>query len=299
MALPAKKLDESAIFELGLHAQLLKLDRDFNHTRVDLKPFNRPHAKIDCITISRPVGITNAEICFMQLQLNGTVKRPNNRPRTATIHDPSNADLRFLTKHYADAQIDSIEIAIDVHLPNRSNDLYLFRGLKLQLRHCLAPQRHQNFPNTERKFFDLNCGQYIHDAASNSNGAPTTVTYSSAFKGHSLKLYLKTRDQNKPSPTVFVRTELRIESPSWAGLEFVSDLNRFGQNLRKYCSDAFFIGKGFNLDDIAGTKWKKYGSAWDIKGQKNLQVRPDPVANKKFGDALSELGRAIIKATGR
>ena len=90
-----------------------------------------------------------------------------------------------------------------------------------------------------------------------------------------------------------------MNSPMWAGFGTANDLYDFGRNLHKYCSYAFSIGKSFNLDDNAGTKWAKCGASWDLKGNKKLQVRPNSAANKVFGDALSELGRGIVRATNR
>ena len=299
MALTAKKTDTSAEFESRLHERLYEANPNFDHTQVDLTAFCPPRAKIDCLTISKREGIPFSDVRSLQQQLTGKVARPNNQQRIATIHDPSNADLRYLAKHYADAEITMIEIAVDVYLPQWSNDLYLLRGLKLQLRHCLAPQRHKNFIEPERKFFNLQNGYYSPDVISDKDSAPTTIKYFTRSRDHSLKLYLKTRDQDRSLTRPFLRTELRMDTPMWAGLGKASDFCDFGRNLRKYCSDVFSIGKSFNLDDIAGTKWAKYGASWDLKGNKKLQVRPNSSANKMFGDALSELGRGIVRATSR
>ncbi|MEO8408422.1 MAG: hypothetical protein ABI476_08340, partial [Oxalobacteraceae bacterium] len=98
--------------------------------------------QLDCITIDHSKKITSDAIKDIRAAMCGTVRRANNQPRSVTIHDPTVDDLQYLLDHYPTAHIGYIEIAVDAYLPQGSNDLYLLRQLKEQIRHCLAPQQH-------------------------------------------------------------------------------------------------------------------------------------------------------------
>ena len=230
----------------------------------------------------------------MIAEMAAKLSRPNNQPKVVTLHDPSVNDLQYLQEHYPDARVTYIEIAVDAFLPDGSNDLYLLRQLKEQIRHCIAPQEHKNFTRAERKFWNIPENRRSLDAA--SHAAPlTTVTYEARNNGLSLKLYLKTIDQGKPVPVYCLRAEfaLKTTAPAWAGLSNVADLPAFTKNLRKHCSKAFCIGRGFKESDTDGHKWKQFGASWDLQKRKGLRIRTDGVANRKFGDALNNLSRSL------
>jgi hypothetical protein len=265
----------------------------FDRTRVDLTQFQPLRAKIDCITIRRPpVGISHAEIKAMQASIVGRLTRPNNQPNALTIHDPTLRCIRYLLANHPTDLVGNIEVAVDAHLPGGSNDLYLLRQLKEQFRHCVAPQRHTDFKRTSRNYWDLSKERHSPDAAANL--APlTTVTYKAKWTGMSVKLYLKTLDQSQRISQPYVRTELRMDVPSYAGLDHVADIPKFAKELRRYCASAFFIGNGFKDGDTGGAKWDKFGAAWSLDVGKGLVVRSDAVANRAFGDALNNLGRSL------
>lgn len=292
--LPKSNRDASAMLELSLAEQLRELNPGFNVARVDLSPFPTVRAKIDCMTISQAKGITGAEIRHLNDTLTGTVTRPNERPRTASIHDPTPADLKHLIKVYPDARVEQLEIAVDAFLPYGSNDVYLLRQLKEQLRHCIAPHRHARFVQTKRVYWDLARNRRSHDGVSNPTPL-TTISYLSNKSGQSLKIYLKTIDQGKPTEVCCLRTELALEGAAseWAGIDCVADLPRFGKDLRTYASKAFFIGSGFKNDDTGQQRWRKYGAAWTINDDKGLIIQPDAEANQRYGNALGDLGRSL------
>lgn len=292
--LPQTHRDSSAMLELTLAEQLRQLNPAFDVSRVDLSPFPKLRAKIDCLTISQPNGIASAEMTQLQHALSGKVTRPNDRPRTATIHDPTSADLKHLIKTYPRARVNYLELAVDAFLPEGSNDLYLLRQLKEQLRHCIAPHQHEQFIQTKRVYWNSVKNRRSHDGA--SNPAPlTTITYQSKQSGQSLKIYFKTIDQGSAAPVYCLRTELALISAAveWAGLDCVADLPAFGQTLRSYASKAFFIGRGFKNDDADQPKWPKYGASWIISDDKGLTIQADAQANRRYGDALNDLGRSL------
>lgn len=296
MLLPVSNLDDSARFEKSLAVQLDEIDPPVDLTRVDLSPFLPLKAKVDCITISWPPNITAAELAEMKTRMKDRLKLPEDptASRFIAIHDPVLDDFRYLIKHFPKCRIDYFEVAVDAHLPDGSNDLYLLRQLKEQIRHCVAPQMHVKFNHTKREFMDLASKRWSLDAA--AHAAPlTTVRYSNRRSGFGLKIYVKTLDQGKSVGQPYVRTELSFDSvaPGWAGFEFVEDLPVFAKNLRKYCSPAFFIGCGFKSGDVDDVKWKNYGAAWVLKSDKGLRIRADTVVNRAFGDALNDLGRSL------
>lgn len=287
------------MLELSLARQLRQWKPDFEIARVDLSPFPKVQAKIDCLTINGGRIIPKTEIAQLGRVLSGAVRQPNNRPKTASIHDPTQEDLRYLLKNYPDFRVDRLEIAVDAFLPVGSNDLYLLRQLKEQLRHCIAPCEHEHFTNTERVYWNLDSNRRSHDPV--SRPAPlTTITYKATTYGLDLKIYLKTIDQDTAASEYCLRTELALSGAggSWAGLDTVADLPRFGRSLRTYASKAFFIGRGFKQDDTARTKWQKYGAAWTFGKEKGLEIQPDADANRRYGDALNNLGRALQRVEG-
>jgi hypothetical protein len=109
----------------------------------------------------------------------------------------------------------------------------------------------------------------------------------------SVKLYLKTFDQGKKLSTPFVRTELRMDVPSYAGIECVADIPAFSKRLRTYCAPAFCIGTGFKSGDAGSAKWDKFGAAWSLDPSKGLVVNPNANVNREFGDALNNLARSL------
>lgn len=296
MLLPASNLDDSAQFEKSLAVQLAEIDPPVDLTRVDLSPFRPLKAKVDCITISWPPNITATELDEMKTRMKDRLKLPEDPTGSLfiTVHDPILNDLRYLIKHFPKCRINYFEVAVDAHLPDGSNDLYLLRQLKEQIRHCVAPQMHAKFNHTKRVFMDLASQRRRLDAS--AHAAPlTTVSYYNRRSGFGLKIYVKTLDQGKSVGQPYLRTELSLDSaaPGWAGIYFVEDLPAFAKNLRTYCTPAFFIGCGFKNGDVDDAKWKNYGAAWILKSDKGLRIRADTVANRAFGDALNDLGRSL------
>lgn len=288
---PRTNRDASANLELQLARQLREVNPAFDKTKVDFTPFKALRAKIDCLTVSGRPPFVKADLEGMQRSFVGTLSGRNDTP-AVTIHDPALSDLQYLLDYYPKARIDYIEIAVDAFLPDGSNELYLLRQLKEQMRHCMAPHEHPDFTPQDRAYWDLAGKKRLADSVLRE--APlTTVTYASRWKGLSMKLYLKTKDQRKSVPIISLRTELSMEVPDWSGLDFVADLPTLAVALRKYCSKVFFIGRGFKKSDSDGSKWNKFGAAPRQKKTTGLSIRPDTVANRKFGDALSILGRSL------
>jgi len=79
----------------------------------------------------------------------------------------------------------------------------------------------------------------------------------------------------------------------------IADLPAFGQTLRSYASKAFFIGRGFKNDDADQPKWLKYGASWIISEDKGLTIQADAQANRRYGDALNDLGRSLQRLGAR
>lgn len=289
-------LDSSALFEKQLAAQLFNVAPYADLTRVDLKPFKPLRAKVDCIKISRPNEISPSLMSEMKAQVATRLKLSANPIGEAfiAVQDPTLNDLRFLIKHFPKSHILHFEIAVDAFLPDGSNDLYLLRQLKEQIRHSLAPHAHPQFLTTTRKRWDLGAQRWSHDSA--KKPAPlTTVHYVDKWTRTCLKIYIKTLDQRRLVKQPWLRTELTFSpaTPDWAGIDRMEDLHGFSSKLRKYCSSAFNIGCRFKNGDEDGSKWSKYGAAWSFKENKGMKVAPDAAVNRAFGDALNDLGRSL------
>jgi hypothetical protein len=296
MLLPVSNLDDSALFEKALAMQLNEISPPVDLTQVDLSPFLPLKAKVDCITICWPPHITAAELAEMETQMKDRLQLPKDPTgsRFITIHDPVLDDFRYLIKHFPKCRIDYFEVAVDAHLPDGSNDMYLLRQLKEQIRHCIAPQAHVKFNHTKREYWNSALNRWSSDAV--THAAPlTTIHYEDRRSGFELKIYVKSLDQGESVGQPYIRTELSFNgaAPGWAGMEFVDELPNFAKNLRKYCSPAFFIGCGFKNGDVDDAKWKNYGAAWVLKSDKGLHIRADAVVNRAFGDALNNLGRSL------
>ena len=293
---PLKHRDASAEFEARLANQLRAADPAFSTVCVDLEPFEPLKAKIDCITVAIR-GIRNEDITMMNQAMCGTVKRISNLNTEVAIHDPTPADLRYLFDHYPAAPVYYLEIAVDIFLPDRSNKLYLLRGVKEQFRHCLAPGMHEAFQRSDRQYCTLPRRKLRPD--SNRNPTPlTTIYFDSRTNGLRTKLYLKTLDQNRhvQNPCVRIEFSLKNAAPGHAGLNRIGDLPIFASNLRKYCSPAFYTAKGIKGRGDRDGLWIRHGANLVIANTKDLSLQPDAAANRAIGNALHELGRKLRSA---
>ena len=123
----------------------------------------------------------------------------DNRSTEMTLHDPSATDLRYVIGVDPLAPVYYMEIAVDACLPKGSNKIYLLRGLKEQVFHCLAPQVHKRFVNGKRKYWDTAAKRWLYCGA--LQGAPlTSFRYECKQNGIIVAGYLKTLDH--PSSTV-------------------------------------------------------------------------------------------------
>jgi hypothetical protein len=297
--LPQTHRDPSADAEARLADQVRQVNPMFAPTRVDFGPFQRLRAKIDCITIAQGSGLKKADLDVLRTKISGKIVRPNNLPHQVTIHDPTPADLKHLTVHYPHAHVYYIEIAVDIFLPHDSNDLYLLRQVKEQIRHCMSPQKHARFKNCQRKYYSPIRRNLVDDTT--RRPAPLmTVYFDSRRTGLQTKLYLKTIDQGNLVPIPHTRIEFSLKSaaPEWAGLETISDLPVFSRRLRTSCSDAFRIFNGFKGAPDADLHWARHGASWGKAGAKGLTLKPDPEANRQIGNALNDLSRKLVKAFG-
>lgn len=85
--LPKSRRGSNAILEPSLTQQLRQWKPDFEVSRIDLNPFPEVHAKIDCLTMIGGTAIPKTEIAQLGHVLSGAIRQPNNRPKTASIHD--------------------------------------------------------------------------------------------------------------------------------------------------------------------------------------------------------------------
>lgn len=293
-----ESFDESAKFEFLLSNRLQAVEPLRDITRVDLSPFEPPKAKIDCIKFSWPFDAKEEVIQRMQQLISSRLKLPQDPIGESfiAIQDPTLDDLRFIFNEFPDAQVLHIEVAVDFRLPEGSNDLYLLRKLKEQLRHCMAPHEHPDFKKPLREFFDLKEKRWRPDFASQT--CPYTTVSNVARTGMIVKTYIKTRDQKRIVNNPFVRLELTLRgvSTDLARLETLKDLPGFVDRMRKYCMQAFVVGQGFKQNDPIGNKWRDKGAVWGAKPSKGLFVKPDVGVHKAIGDAINELRRSLMRA---
>lgn len=186
-------------------------------------------------------------------------------------------DLCYLTTHFPDQTILRFEIAVDAYLPEGSNDLYLLRQLKEQMRHCLAPQIHSDIrkfyptvPPLKRKYFGLERNLFLTDTTKSQ--APLTTIIWETDIGQRVSLYIKTRDSGRDVPRYFLRIEVMMNQGACddAGLRTLSDLPVFAKMLRKHAAPAFHVVSGFKRNDSDGSKWRAKGAIWDLDGSKGL-----------------------------
>ena len=296
--LDIKSLDDSGRYEFALSERLRREDPMFDIARVDLTPFEPPRAKIDCIKFGWPFDASVAVLERMRHLIGVRLKLPQDPIGESfiAIQDPTLDDLRFIFKGFPDADVRHIEIAVDFHLPHGSNDVYLLRRLKEQLRHCVAPHEHPDFKESKRTYFDPKSKHWRSDSA--VQRCPYTTVRIESQTGMIMKTYIKTKDQKMHVANPFVRLELTLRgaATALAGLDKLGDLPIFVDRMRKYCMNAFVIGEGFKQNDPTGSKWREKGAVWGAVPAKGLLVKPDVKVHRVIGGAVNELRRSLKRA---
>ena len=296
--LHVESLDDSGKYELALADRLRMEESKPDITRVDLSPFEAPKAKIDCIKFGWPFD-AEIEVLECMRQLIGVrLKLPQDPIGESfiAIQDPTLDDLRFIYKEFTEMDVRHIEVAVDFRLPQGSNDVYLLRRLKEQLRHCMAPHEHPHFKESKRTYFDPKSKHWRVDSAAQE--CPYTTVRNESQSGMIMKTYIKTKDQKMHVANPFVRLELTLRGAAteFAGLDKLKDLPFFVDRMRKYCMNAFVIGQGFKQNDPIGSKWKEKGAVWGAVASKGLSVKSDVDVHKVIGDAINELRRSLKRA---
>lgn len=283
-------------------------------TRVDFSRFRPLKAKVDCIVFAcRLADFEKDRLMEIDASIkDGTLTVPTDRNKWGerkrpylTVHDPSPRDLQYLVERFWDQQIIKIEFAVDAHLPSGSNDLYLLKQLKGQLRHCLFPQAHSRLPKAKRKYFAIGVGKKTvrHDAV----GTPlpdTQIIWEQTSVDDKLALYIKEFDQKKSVGQPWVRMEARLEGSGLpiAGLGRVGMLSNFAPRLRTYLGPMFTVAGGFKSCDQRTTRraastdaWPASGAQWAAKRAVKLEADVD--AKKHIGAALNDLRRSLMRLT--
>ncbi len=293
-----ESLDDSGKVEFALSNRLRKEEPALDITRVDLRPFEPPKAKIDCIKFGWPFDADVEVLKRMQTLVGVRLKLPQDPIGESfiAIQDPTLDDFRVIYKEFPEMDVRQIEIAVDFRLPYGSNYGYLLRRLKEQLRHCMAPHEHPHFKESKRTYFDPKSKHWRVDSAAQE--CPYTTVRIESQSGMIMKTYIKTKDQKMDVANPFVRLELTLRGAATelAGLDKLKDLPFFVDRMRKYCMNAFVIGQGFKQNDPIGSKWKEKGAVWGVVPSKGLLVKSDVDVHKAIGDAINELRRSLKRA---
>lgn len=291
---PTSHLDLPAQTERLWAHELRERQPSFSRTRVDLQGFEPLRAKVDCLTLVMPRSFSASDLVALKGAVACKVHRPNDRPREVSLHDPSLDDLRHLYQSWPEARLSYLEIAVDAFLPPGANDLYRLRGLKEQLHHCAAPVLHPCLHQAKRLYWNLSQGR--RSLCPKTSVAPLTAEfYKTTNQITDFKLYLKMIDHGEflTQPHVRMEFAMDIGTLEWAGLDTVQAMPAFGKELRRYLSNAFFIGRGYKKGDPDGSQWNRFGVSKIIGNLEGVALMPDAQANRVVGDALNTLGRAF------
>jgi hypothetical protein len=280
-------------------------------TKVDFRAFPIIKAKIDRIDFRVPDENRKPRLVAKhQEHLTGKLvlpkgKQPSDaRGRGLAIHDPTLADLQYLTNHFHDAAMLRFELAVDAHLPKGSNELWRLAILKAQLRHCLFPQSHMSMACANRKYFNLECRLFKRDGLGTAvNDNMAQIIWESPDVENKLGLYIKEVDQGAAVMHPHVRIEARLFGNGLGELGFqrLGMLAAVAPRLRTLCVDMFYVADGFKNNaevaigrGVVKNPWEKWGAQWKVKQPKAL-LRPDRDANERIGLALNNLRTELLK----
>ncbi|MEO5655849.1 MAG: hypothetical protein ABIR00_07695 [Nitrosospira sp.] len=283
--------------------------------------FGQPKAKIDFITLAFPASIEN-EADVLRFgngvkTFGGSIKSPK-KPRWpeddwVSIHDPSLQTLQFLLDEYSDTRtkILKLEVAIDFHLKDGSNDYMRLEELHSWLKVCLFPQRHELMRKGYRKFYEKSSNKIKRDTLE-TRSSKETVYWTDIYNREQVRLYIKTIDGKKPIERHCVRLEITLFAGGCqrAKLFWIGNLPRFFKDMRSYLSPFFNVAKGIKPElprvrsknpkkafkaasEAAKEKtrveqrWNRYGAAWAAKHR--YKTVPDAETNRFIGRGLGRL----------
>lgn len=280
----------------------------------------RQAAKIDFLKIRFPSSIRDERGAYeFSKHIQGGIKCARKWTGKGddwiTIHDAAFGDIEFLLTHYPDAEILSLEIAVDFFLRDGSNDPARLIGLYADLRHCLFPQRADALKGARRKHYDEQSRQIERDALRTRAGAGS-IYWTDATGAVQTRMYRKTIDNKQAVSQQSVRIESSFSRAGCQneGLLAVADLPGFFSTLRKRCAPMMHVAEGIKPatprcrattpEAIAKHQreaekeqrrvdraWVRFGSAWAAKH--GYGVIPDTVMNRAIGDALNNLQRSL------
>jgi hypothetical protein len=286
-----------------------------------INEFGQPKAKIDFITLALPASIKNESDVFRFEKgiqtFGGAIKvakkwrGPNDD--WISIHDPSSQTLQFLLDEYCDTRtrVMALEVAIDFHLKDGSNDYMRLEELHSWLKVCLFPQRHEHMRKSYRKFYDKSSNKIKRDNLETRSGEET-IYWKDSYNREQVRLYIKTIDDKKPIDRHSVRLEITLLGGGChrAKLFWIGNLPRFFKNMRSYLSPFLNVAKGIKPEiarvrskdpkktlkaasEAAKEKarveqrWNKYGSAW--AAEHRYKTIPDAETNRFIGKGLGRL----------
>lgn len=276
-----------------------------------LEGFNPPRAKIDFIKL-QAIGESkwgnhpalNEALVRGRLKVNGRVGRVNGV--YLTLHDPTVEELKVFRDMAPQMMIQQIELSIDWHLKDCSNDY----GQLEVLRRILVQNLYPKMPRkVTRKFYDTQTKTIIKDAM-NSRSQRTTY-WKEPHEWIQVRCYIKTEDRKRSIDNYSVRLEVTISQGALAqlGAHRICLLPDLVDGIQGKLTPFLFVAAGIkprigrrcrsNAPQVkakarhesekarreADRIWKRSGAMGAIRG--GYAVTPDSVLNRQIGRALS------------
>jgi hypothetical protein len=284
--------------------------------------FDTPKASIDFITIQLPNTIKEPhQARRLQDRISGHISCPNrwrdNRDDWITIHDPTQSDLQWLLDHYPETRIRCLEVSVDFHLADKSNDPELLHLAHTWLTMRLFPERHPSMERVaKRRYYDLRKNQIIHSGMRPKNDIGS-VYWTNPRCQEQVRLYVKKQDKFRQVSQHSVRLEVTLFEGGCQNIDLhrLAELPQFADVLRKYLSRFLFVASGIKpklkrmdrattnskreqlqrLNDREQARvarnWERYGAIWCSKH--DYSPIPDTESNRKIGIALKRLRKRL------
>lgn len=209
-------------------------------------------AKIDFITIAFPRGIrTNADALRLGSSIRGRVEVAkrwrDDRDDWITIHDPHRDDLQYLLNNYPEAEILTLEVAVDFFLKDGTNDLERLQAAHRHLTVNLVPAFPQKFHRSpsgvQRKIYKD--GKISRDTMKTSSSGMSTY-WTDACQWEQVRAYVKTLDNKHPIDRHSARIEVTLDRGGCqtAGVNRVCLLPSFAKKIRSGLSPFFRVAAG-------------------------------------------------------
>lgn len=239
-----------------------------------------------------------------RLFVNGDIGRVNDI--YLTLHDPTPAELKVFLEKSTMMMILEVELSIDWHLKDESNDIGELEVLRRKIVQALYPMKMGE--KITRKYYDIENHEYANDPM--NSRSENTVIWREPREWVKIRCYIKTNDQKKEIASYSVRLEVNLSQGELVklGAHRICLLPDLIQSLQKNLSGYFYVAAGIKFSKNRcrsknpATRaqarhqhekmrrkvdriWKNSGAMGAMRGRHT--VKPDAVLNRDIGRALS------------